>query len=162
MSTAATNSRPTTETGSIEPFTGRLNVVSKFLFWLFVIFTLALLGLEVGVWETTETHWGPFAQDPFVPASLSGRSVGFAIYGEHAFKCCVGIRPDIKEHPSQSDLRLWINEHEMGPAHVPHELIRNGETTGFSNWAGYVIFPLPQARRTTPRPKPPFGMHCAP
>jgi hypothetical protein len=125
------------------PFAGRLNTASKFTFWPFVIFTLVLFGLEVGVWETTETHWGPFVQDPFVPASLSGRSVGFAIHGTHAFKCCVGLRSDNNEHPFQSDLRLWINEREIGPPHTQHELISKGETAGFSNWAEYVIFALP-------------------
>jgi hypothetical protein len=95
------------------------------------------------VWETTETHWGPFEQNPFAPASLSGHSVGFAIRGEHAFTCCIGLRSDNNEHPSQSDLRLWINEHEMGPAHTSHDTIRKDETAGFSNWADYVVFALP-------------------
>ncbi len=136
MSTSVPRSLSSTEA----PFAKRLSTASKCIFCAFVIFTLALLGLEIGVWETTETHLGPFVQDP---ASLSGRSVGFAIHGEHAFKCCVGLRSDNNEHPSQSDLRLWINEREMSPAHTQHELIRKGETTGFSNWAGYVILALP-------------------
>ena len=122
------------------PFTGRLNAASKFTFWPFVIFTLVLFGLEAGVWETTETHWGPFQQNP---GSLSGRSVGLAIRGEHSFKCCVGLRSDNNQHPFQSDLRLWINEYEMGPAHTLHDTIRKAESAGFSNWAEYVIFALP-------------------
>jgi hypothetical protein len=123
------------EAGSIAPFAQRLITVTKFIFWPFVTFTFAFLTVEVGFWQITETQSGFFAQNAFVPASLSGRAIGFASDGEHTFKCCIGLRSDINEHRLESDLR--INNHKMGPARAPHELIRYGETTGFSNWAGY-------------------------
>ena len=138
---------PATGKGSVEPSAGRWTAACKFIFWPLVIAALAMLALELGAWQTTETYWGPFEQDPFVPANLSGRSVGFAIQGQGTFKCCIGPRSDVSEYPSQSDLRLWINDSEIGPAHAQHDLIRHGKTTGFSNWSGQVVFALPPAVR---------------
>jgi hypothetical protein len=127
-----------------------MTVANRLLFWLLVIITIAALILEFGVWKNEETHWGPFAPDPFVAPSLAGQSVGFSVRGVHPFKCCIDARGDVNDHQSQSDLRLWINDREIGPPHTTlHETIRSRVTSGFSHWDGHVIFALPSGVENT-------------
>ncbi|HZT87363.1 MAG TPA: hypothetical protein VFA12_05290 [Stellaceae bacterium] len=52
-------------------------------------------------------------------------------------------RGDRNDRPTQSDLRLWVNGAEIGPPHQAHDDIRQGKTSGFSHWGGYVVFSLP-------------------
>jgi hypothetical protein len=135
---------------STSPFGRWMTVANRLLFWLLVIITIAALILEFGVWKNEETHWGPFAPDPFVAPGLAGQSVGFSVRRVHPFKCCIDARGDVNDHQSQSDLRLWINDREIGPPHTTlHETIRSRVTSGFSHWDGHVIFALPSGVENT-------------
>jgi hypothetical protein len=133
------------------PFGRWMTIASRLLFWPLVIITISGFILEFGIWKNEETHWGPFAPDPFVALSLAGQSVGFTIREPQLVKCCLDARGDINEHQSQSDLRLWINDREIGPPHMAqhHDAIRKGETTGFSHWHRYVVFGLPPGVENT-------------
>src|ERR1700732_2981799 len=71
--------------------------------------------LEFGIWKQEETFHGPFAAE--TPGSLS---LVLPIKTETPFKCCLRLESDTAAHPHRSDLKLWINGHEMGPAHAPH------------------------------------------
>src|SRR5262249_55459255 len=131
------------------PFGRWTTIPSRLLFWPLVIITIAALVLEFGVWRNEETRWGPFAPDPFVLPGLAGQSVGLSVRGADLLKCCIDARGDTVGHGLQSDLRLSINDREIGPPHTLHEGIRNGEARGFSHWDRYVSFALPPGVENT-------------
>jgi hypothetical protein len=58
-------------------------------------------------------------------------------------------RSDSASDPFGSDLRLWLNGHEFGPAHALHPTIRQGGTTAFSHWNGKVLLSLPAGTQNT-------------
>jgi hypothetical protein len=134
---------------------------AKLIFWLLVLLTLAALALERGVWIEQFKIAGPFAveSDPprhslmlTVPPDLQDASVWWA----------EPLLGDDNEHPDQSDLRLWINGHGMGPPHGQHEAIRNGTTAGFSHWYSRVIFSLPADEKNTPETIATIGYRLRP
>lgn len=110
----------------------------RILLLLLLLAAIVAVVLELGVWTQEETFRGPFAAE--TPGSLS---VVYLVKSEIPFKCCLQLASDNAAYPFQSDLKLWINGREMGPAHAPHEDIRRGGTTAFSFWDGILLFALP-------------------
>jgi hypothetical protein len=110
----------------------------RILFLPFLLAAIVAVVLELGLWTQEETFQGPFATE--TPGSLS---VIVPVKAEIPFKCCLRLVSDNVAHPFQSDLKLWINGREMGPAHALHADIRHGSTTAFSFWNGVLLFALP-------------------
>ncbi len=110
-----------------------------------LILALAALVLEFGVWKVEESFHGPFAKE----ASAMRFAYLIEIGQEQPLKCCLDSRGDSNSYPDQSGLRLWIDDREMGPAHVIHETIRDGKTLGFSHWGTAIYFRLPPDIRNT-------------
>ena len=111
---------------------------ARILFLPFLLAAIVAVVLELGLWTQDETFQGPFATE--TPGSLS---VIVPVKAEIPFKCCLRLVSDNVAHPFQSDLKLWINGREMGPAHAMHAAIRQGSTTAFSFWNGVLVFALP-------------------
>jgi hypothetical protein len=99
---------------------------------------IVAVGLELGVWTQEQTFQGPFAAE--TPGS---KSVVVPVKTEIPFKCCLQFASDDVVDPFRSDLKLWVNGREMGPAHALHADIRRGSTTAFSFWGGALLFALP-------------------
>jgi hypothetical protein len=110
----------------------------RILFWPFLLAAIVAIVLELGIWTQEETFQGPFAAE-----TQGSSSFILPIKTETPFKCCLRLESDTAAHPYRSDLKLWINGHEMGPAHALHADIRSGGTTAFSFWDGVVLFALP-------------------
>jgi hypothetical protein len=75
---------------------------------------------------------------------VSGVMVGLELFGypvERTFR--LRSRGDTLGAQAQSDLRLWINGQEAGPAHSLHVEVRKGVSAAFSHWHHLVIFSLP-------------------
>jgi hypothetical protein len=129
---------------SMETVRAAATIFGKLLFSLLLIVTFAAVALELGAWKVEEVHTGPFGPDPFVGAALGRNSVGFPVTGDSRVKCCLLAKSDVNENTFQSDLKLWINGQPMGPAHFSaHDGIRDGGTSAYSHWNGYLIFALP-------------------
>ena len=58
-------------------------------------------------------------------------------------RCCLEVRGDNFSNPFRSDLRLWINDQELGPPHIHHVHIRAEGGGRFSHWDDHIIFSLP-------------------
>src|SRR5437868_14756594 len=106
----------------------RAGYLAKLLFFPIAFLALVTLVLEAGLWRHQETHEGPFAPDPFVAGDVAGHAVGFLIGGFPRLRCCMEIRSDSDRR--QSDLRLWINDVEMGPPVTRLDERRVGEESG--------------------------------
>jgi hypothetical protein len=114
--------------------------------WLLgVIAAVVAVILEFGVWEREEVHRGPFAAE----GGASSHAVQLRVGETQPVTCCLEPRSDSADNPLRSDLRLWIDDHEMGPAHALHEEIRKGDSAAFNHWGGYVKFSLPAGIENT-------------
>src|SRR5438552_7347963 len=135
---------------------------ARLLFWPLLMLAIASVALELGVWKVEETLQAPFSRE----AGDTHYAYVVPVGREQPLECCLDPRGDTNVHSMQSDLRLWINGREMGPAHTDHETIRNGQTTAFSHWQDVLYFSLPAelanrgATRATVRYslRPPRGM----
>jgi len=125
----------------------RIRFGAKLIFWPLVLLTLAALALEFGVWSKQFTIAGPFAEESSPPRHSLALTVP-----QHAPPgwWAEPLLGDDNQHPFQSDLRLWINGHEMGPPHSQHETIRDGKTAAFSHWGASVFFSLPADVKNAP------------
>jgi len=114
---------------------------------ILVVATLLALALELGLWTREELRHGPFPVD----GGAGSHAVSTRI-GEHGWlACCLRPHGDTSEDPFASDLKLWVGEREMGPAHAMHADIRWGGTTAFSHWGEHhVIFALPPNVENSP------------
>ena len=119
--------------------------VCTLLFVPLAIAAILALAFEARLWKQERVFTGPF----MVEAASDSRALLLPVSNNQAFKCCLEARSDNGGRPLQSDLRLWINNQEMGPAHSLHANIRRGETTEFSHWGGYVLFSLPRGVQNT-------------
>ena len=111
---------------------------ARILFLPFLLAAIVAVVLEFGFWTQEETFQGPFATE-----TAGSRSVIVPVQVKMPFGCCLRFVSDNVANPFQSDLKLWINGREMGPAHAMHEDIRRGNTTAFSFWGGVLLFALP-------------------
>jgi hypothetical protein len=126
----------------------RADWIGTFCNLLFVPLAIAAvvaLGLETRMWKQERVFSGPFMSEPAVGSPALVLPIG----NEQPFKCCLEARSDNNQRPLRSDLKLWINGQEMGPAHSLHENIRRGETTEFSHWDSHVLFSLPRGVQNT-------------
>ena len=113
--------------------------LAKLLFWPLVIAAAVGVALERGALKHEETHLGPFIQD----GTPGSRALLVRVGETIPFRCCLEARSDFNARSFPSDLRLWLNGHEMGPGHRQHIEIRAGGTEAFSHWVDYVMFSLP-------------------
>jgi hypothetical protein len=136
------------------------------VFWPLVLLTLVALALQLGAWRKEYKIAGPFAAE----TSPARHSLILAAPQDMRPKWWVeSLSADDNRHPHQSDLRLWIDGHEMGPPHTLHETIRDGGMAGFSHWDSHVFFSLPPSVRNAPetiatlgyRVRPPFWLTLA-
>lgn len=85
--------------------------------------------LEFGAWTHEEVIRGPFRTEP------GTRTAWVPVGPEYShFSCCIGARADDDVHHAASSLRASLNGRELGPAHMLHDDIRSGMTSGFSHW----------------------------
>jgi hypothetical protein len=124
---------------------GWVGRVCTLLFIPFAIAAVVALPLEAGIWKQERVFFGPFIPEPVADS----RALVLPVGNEQAFRCCLEARSDNNGQPFRSDLRLWINDQEMGPAHSLHANIRRGESTAFSHWDSYVLFSLPGGVQNT-------------
>lgn len=115
----------------------------KFLFWMLAVLTVCTLVLETGIWTRQVSYQGPFA------AAGQGRALYLPIQVPEVLSCCFEMRNDNAARWDRSDLVLWIDGLEMGPAHALHSVISSGESTAFSHWGEAVIFSLPRGIENT-------------
>lgn len=113
---------------------------ARLLFWPLALLTVATLVLGLGVLHRDAEIRGPFEPVETNPAS---HLLAFLIPADTSSIWRIRPLPDDDKYPYRSDLRLWINGREMGPAHAAHATIREGNTAGFSHWSGSVLFSLP-------------------
>ena len=113
---------------------------ARLLLWPLAVLTLTTLVLGLGVLHRDAEIRGPFEPVETNPAS---HLLAFLVPADTSSIWRVRPLPDDEKYPYRSDLRLWINGHEMGPAHTAHATIREGNTAGFSHWSGSVLFSLP-------------------
>ena len=139
---------------------------AKLIFWPLALLTLVALALQLGAWRKDFKIAGPFAAE----TSPARHSLILEVPQDMRPKWWVeSLLGDDSRHPHRSDLRLWINGHEMGPPHTQHETIRNGSTAGFSHWGPNVFFSLPADVQNAPetiatigyRVRPPFWLTLA-
>jgi hypothetical protein len=94
--------------------------------------------LELGMWKKIEIVHGPFK-------STGDGSRAFVIRVGSTFpvRALLGPQGDRLASESQSDLELWVNDEAWGPAHTDYDVIRRGETRGYSHWMDRLFFALP-------------------
>jgi hypothetical protein len=139
---------------------------ARLLFCPLALLALVALALHLGVWQKEFKIAGPFAAE----SSPARHSLLLAVPQDMRPKWWVeSLLSDDNRHPHRSDLRLWIDGHEMGPPHTAHETIRNGGTTSFSHWGTSVYFSLPPGVQNSSetiatlgyRVRPPFWLTLA-
>ncbi len=110
-----------------------------------MVAALGAFALELVGWPQDEIHRGPFAAE----AVAGSRAVSVTLQ-DQKWRFVLRSRGDSVTEPSQSDLKLWIDGHELGPAHALHDDIRKGNPSAFSPWGDYVIFSLPAGVENSP------------
>lgn len=120
---------------------------ARVIFWPLALLALVALALQLGVWEREFKIAGPFAAETSPDRHSLTVEVPAAM---HSGRWAEPLLADDNEHPSQSILGLRINGGNVGPAHSPHETIREGRNAGFSHWGARVIFSLPQGVMNVP------------
>lgn len=128
------------EPASIRPLSDWKAIGARLIFWPVVLLTLVALGLQLGFKQTELKLAGPFSVETDPPQA----SFILAVPQEPAAPWWrQPLLGDNGAKPLQSFLELLINGRKMGPAHMLHDVIRSGRTTGFSHWGNHVIFTLP-------------------
>jgi hypothetical protein len=116
-------------------------ILSLFFLGLFIV----ALSFQIVGLPRFEIYRGPFLQD----TTSDSRAFLLPLGNRLLRNCCLNSGGDDNEQPLGSQLRLWINGVEMGPAHAPHPEIREGHTTAFSHVSNYIVFSMPAGVENT-------------
>jgi hypothetical protein len=103
-----------------------------------LVATLALgtVVLELGAFTREEQIRGPFVQDGDNKMLLAPVGRG------QPFSGILGARGDQAQAPTQSVLKLFVNDQEYATPHSNHDLLRAGQVGRFSHWYNTVRFAL--------------------
>jgi hypothetical protein len=112
-----------------------------------LLLTLVALAMEGGVWRKYITITGPFAAETDPPQ----HSLMLSVPNQSSLPWWQQpLNWDSLEKPYESRLHLSIDSQAMWPPHSKLDLIRKGETQGFSHWESGVIFALPPGVKNSP------------
>jgi hypothetical protein len=117
----------------------KYTVVIRSLFWVNGLFLLAGLAFAITGWPVDARYHGPFLKEP----ASGSQSLVLPLGNRLLRNCCLDSRGDNNEHPSRSQLQLWIDGVEIGPPHALHTDLRVGTIGAYSHWANYIVFSLP-------------------
>jgi hypothetical protein len=116
-------------------------LAAKLSLWPLALLTLTMLAFQFGVWSKEITFAGPFTAE----TSPAQRTFVLSVPQEDRVpwwrQPLIG---DTGEKPTESRLKLRINNVAIGPPHSVHKEIREGRTGGFSHWRDHVVFALPR------------------
>jgi hypothetical protein len=124
-----------------------MQIGARLVFWPLAVLTLMALILEFGAYQTEIKIAGPFAYEvgPHYHSLLLE-----VPQNRRATRWKQPPLGDDAQQPFRSVLDLYIDGRKMGPPHSAHQAIREGKTTGFSHWEGFVIFALPPGVKNGP------------